>query len=263
MGEIEAGVKANYTARSFLDGVLDAVRAAGGDPDALRPEDLVPLNSLHVGGARATSDLVAGLDLAPGMQVLDIGCGIGGPARQIVQRYGVEVTGIDLTADLVAAAEELSRRTGVGGVRFLEANALALPFEEARFDRALLIHVGMNIADKATLFAEAARVLRPGGLFAVYEEMRVGPGDLPYPMPWAATPDTSFVETPDAYLDLARAAGFLAVARRERGPFGIASIEAQIAAGQAGNMPPDRRGNLLAALKAGIIAPVELILRRP
>ncbi|MFO1105200.1 MAG: methyltransferase domain-containing protein [Amaricoccus sp.] len=263
MGEIEAGVKANYTARSFLDAVLDAVRAAGGDPDALRPEDLVPLDSLHVGGARATSDLVAGLDLAPGMQVLDIGCGIGGPARQIAQRYGVEVTGIDLTADLVAAAEELSRRAGVGGVRFLEASALALPFEDASFDRALLIHVGMNIADKATLFAEAARVLRPGGLFAVYEEMRVGPGDLPFPMPWAGVPEISFVETPHIYQDLAQAAGFLPITQRERGPFGIASVEGQIAAGQTGNMPPDRRANLLAALKAGIIAPVELILRRP
>lgn len=262
MSEIEAGVAANYAMRGLLERILAQVQANGGDPQALRPEDLGPHESLHVGGAQATADLVAQLDLAPGMRVIDIGCGIGGPARQIAQRYGVTVEGVDVTPDFVAVADELSRRAGVAGVRFVEASALALPFAAGSFDRALLIHVGMNIADKARLFAEAARVLRPGAGFAVYEEMRVGPGPLPFPMPWAGGPDISFVETPDTYVDLAQAAGFLAIARRDRRPFGLAAIEEQIRRGQTGGMPPERRANLLAAMRDGIIAPVELILRK-
>ena len=169
---------------------------------------------------RRPRTLLDPLGLAPGVAALDIGCGIGGTARTLAARYGARVEGIDLTPEFVAVAEALSRLAGVEGVAFRTGSATALPFEAARFDLATMLHVGMNVADKAALFAEAARVLRPGGRFAVFDVMRVGPGEIAYPMPWAGSPDISFVETPDAYAALAAggrpARGGAAPARQRR-----------------------------------------------
>ena len=126
--------------------------------------------------------------LLPGSRVLDIGSALGGPARHFAEMFGAHVTGIDLTQEYVDVANELTRRCGLAErAVFRQASALDLPFTRNSFDRASLIHVGMNIADKATLFAEVRRVLEPGALFVVYDIMKVGNGDVPYPMPWAAT----------------------------------------------------------------------------
>ncbi len=94
--------------------------------------------------------------------LLDIGCGIGGPARFFAERFGCRVTGIDLTADFVDAAKALTARVGLTErVAYRQASALTLPFADDSFDLATLLHVGMNIADKAALMTEVRRVLRP------------------------------------------------------------------------------------------------------
>ncbi|MBA3324235.1 MAG: methyltransferase domain-containing protein, partial [Rhodobacteraceae bacterium] len=230
---------------------------------ALRPEDLKPVDSLHLGGWQATEALLAQLDIAPGAQALDIGCGIGGTVRELAVQHGADAWGVDLTPEFVAAAETLSRMAGVTGVSFAQGSAVALPFPAERFDLATLLHVGMNVPDKAAMFAEAARVLRPGGVFAIYDVMRVGEGALGFPMPWAGTAAISFVEAPDIYAELGRAAGFRETARRERAALGIAFLEALQGRGPArAAMPEDRLANALDALRGGVLAPVELILRR-
>jgi ubiquinone/menaquinone biosynthesis C-methylase UbiE len=148
--------------------------------------------------------------------VLDVGSGIGGPARYFARTYGADVTGIDLTPAFVELATDLTARTGLADrVRFVEGSALALPFEVGRFDLATMNHVGMNIAEKATVFAEVRRVLKPGGRFVVYDLMRIGESELPMPMPWADTAETSFVETPDRYRALLEAAGFTVTGERD------------------------------------------------
>jgi ubiquinone/menaquinone biosynthesis C-methylase UbiE len=101
-----------------------------------------------------------------------------------------------------------ARTRSADRTRFVEGSALDLPFEDASFDAATLFHVGMNIADKARLFAEARHTLRRGGTFAVYEVMRKGQGPLPFLLPWADSEATSFVETHDTYRALLAAAGF-------------------------------------------------------
>ena len=122
------------------------------------------------------------------MHLLDVGSGIGGPARTFADAFGCRVTGVDLTEEFVEAANALTRRCGLSDrVSFRQASALALPFADASFDAATLIHVGMNIEDKAGLFAEVRRVLKPDARFGVYDIMRVAEGEIPYPMPWAAT----------------------------------------------------------------------------
>jgi MPBQ/MSBQ methyltransferase len=257
---LERAVRANYGGGT-LDRVLAALADAGLDPERLRPEDLSPYDSMHVGGWRATRDLLDALDLAPGLAALDLGCGLGGAARMLGAR-GLSVEAIDLTPEFVAAAADLTRRTGLDGVAFQAGSVLALPFPDASFDRAVMLHVGMNVEDKAGLFAEAARVLRPGGRFGLYDIMRAGPGELAFPLPWAGSPEISFVETPGTYAALAARAGLTQTARRDRAAFGLAALEA-LRDAPGPRMPADRLANLTRLIAAGVLAPVEMILTKP
>jgi ubiquinone/menaquinone biosynthesis C-methylase UbiE len=218
--------------------------------------------------------LAKDLGLARGMHVLDVGSGIGGPARFFAETHGCRVTGIDLTEEFVRVAVELTRRCGLSELAsFRQASALDLPFDAGTFDAATLIHVGMNIADKARLFENVRRVLKPGALFGVYEAMRAGEGDLPYPMPWAQTIETSFVETPETYRRLLVAAGFkiereenrrefvlkLAGEMREKAAVhGASPLSQQVLLGPALR---DRLANVMRTLERGTIAPVEMIAR--
>jgi ubiquinone/menaquinone biosynthesis C-methylase UbiE len=196
---VDADIAGHYAQGGVERAILDALVRMGKDPERLDAAELGPVDEFHLGGRPATAELAAQLELRPGMELLDIGSGLGGPARHIASAHGCRVTGIDLTEEYVAVARSLSRRTGLDGqVRFEQGSALALPFADAGFDGAYMIHVGMNIADKPALMRGVARVLRPGGFFAIYDVMRVGPGELAFPVPWASQPATSFVETPEA-----------------------------------------------------------------
>lgn len=207
---VEGAVAAHYTTGGLLGRIDAALRALGLDPAAVAPDDLSPVEHMHTGGLSATRQLLAGMNLKPGMHVVDIGCGIGGTAREIAARYGARVTGIDLTPELVDVATELSRRTGFGRMTaFRTGSALALPLPDGCADAAVTLHAAMNIADKAGLMREAHRILKPGALFGVCDVM-LGPlaGPLVYPVPWAAGADTSFPEPPETYRALAAEAGF-------------------------------------------------------
>ena len=261
MGEIESKVAAHYTPGDLHGRILAGLKAAGRDVDALRPDDLKPFESMHIGGWQATEHVVEHLGVARGARVLDVGCGIGGTARTLAVQRGAAVTGIDLTPAFVAAAADLSQRAGVEGIEFIEANATNLPFEDASFDAATMLHVGMNVADKAALFREVARVLRSGGGFAVYDAMRVGPGALAFPMPWITDPEDSFVAAADDYAAAARDTGFRETSREDMREGAVASVEQQRARVAGTPMEP-RFVNAIAALERGTLAPVLMVLRR-
>ena len=157
-------------------------------------EDLAPVDEFHVGGRPATIELVGHLGATTQAELLDIGCGIGGTVRFIASTTGARVTGIDLTPEYIDVAQTLSEWTELDHlVGFEVASALDMPFDDESFDGATQLHVGMNIADKAALFAEIHRVLRPGAPFALYDIMRVSAGDVTFPVPWAADASSSFV----------------------------------------------------------------------
>ena len=205
---IEQGVTAHYTHGALEAVILDALKAAGKDVERLAIDDLSGADEFHTGWRPATAELAKELGLGAGMRVLDVGSGLGGPARYFAAHHGCTVHGIDLTPEYVAVAGSLTRRCGLSEkVTFAVGNGCALPVAGSSFDRATLIHVGMNIADKAAVFAEVARALKPGGLFGVYDLMLTGPGEVPYPMPWAQSRATSFLEI----------AADLRVAARRRG----------------------------------------------
>lgn len=272
---VEEDVARHYTSGNLLERIRRGLTAMGCDPDRPSIDDLKPVDEFHIGGVEATRDLLAQLDLGPDSVLIDIGSGLGGPARFIAATVGCHVTGIDLTEEFVTTARALSERTGLADrTSFVTGSALDLPFAPASFDTATLIHVGMNLPDKAALFTGVARVLRPGGVFAVYDVMRTGPGDLTYPVPWAEIGATDFSVPPDAYRAAAEAAGFTLAAERERRAFALEFFRARQAeaVGQEGPPPlgihlltgatgPEKMRNMMTNIEAGTIAPVEMICR--
>jgi SAM-dependent methyltransferase len=272
--ESEEKVAQQYRREALEQAILDALVASGKDIDRLACADLSAADEYHLGARPATAGLARDLGLAPGMRVLDIGAGIGGPARHFADAHGCVVAGIDLSEDYVQAANALARRCGLADrVSFRQASALALPFPDADFDAATLIHVGMNIADKAKLFAEARRVLKTGGAFGVYDAMIVGEGEPAYPMPWALTAETSFLEPPAVYRSLLAAAGFAIERERDWRDTALdLARKARNRAAQHGASPlglhilmgpttTQRFANVMSALDRGVLAPVEIIAR--
>lgn len=275
MFAIEETVARHYGRERLQDSILAGIEALGREPETVTETELGDVDEFHIGGREATIDITERLDLGPERHVLDIGCGIGGAARYIAQRHGCRVTGVDLTPEFVAVGERLTALTGLSDrVQFQVANATRLPFPDRHFDRAVLMHVGMNIADKDSLFAETARVLDDGGIFAVYDVMRVGDGDLDYPVPWASGPEFSFVCRPEQYGGALTQAGFDLVGTRNHGAAAadfFRRMKERVAASGPpplglhilmGADAPRKVANMIANLQAGRIAPIELICRR-
>lgn len=267
----EAKVAKHYTRGRLEDAILEALAKAGKDPTDLTAADLAPVDEFHVGGIEATKNLAAQMDLRPEFRLLDVGCGIGGPARYFAAEHGCKVTGVDLTEEFIQVAKSLTRRLKLDHlVEFYYASALALPFGPATFDRAYMIHVGMNIMDKAALYCEVRRVLKPGGLFAIFDVMRAADGPLRFPVPWALTEDTSFVAEVHAYREALEAARFRITHQEGRRAFGVEFIVrnmARIAQGGppalgvhllVGETAKPMLSNVLAMMEEGILDPIEL-----
>ena len=191
-------VQDHYTHGGLLERILAFLEQAGIDPEKMNPADLFACDQMHTRGIAATREHVERAGIGPGMRVLDVGCGIGGSARFISTACDCQVTGIDLTQELIDVARELTSRCGLDGrIEFFQADALDMPFEDATFDHVWSHNVIMNIEDKSGLFAEIARVLRSGGRTSCSEFVR-GPGAEPiYPLPWASDASSSFLPTPD------------------------------------------------------------------
>jgi SAM-dependent methyltransferase len=205
----EESVAEHYSRRKLEEAILAAVRSAGKDPGRLTAEDLAPVDEFHVGGLESTQMLAKGMGLRPGMHLLDVGCGIGGPARYFAGQTGCRVTGIDLTEEFVRTATSLTRLVKLDGqASFQRASALKMLFAAETFDGAYMIHVGMNLADKAGVFREVWRVLKKGARFTIFDLMLERKGALRFPLPWAATGETSFVTAAGEYCYALKAEGF-------------------------------------------------------
>jgi SAM-dependent methyltransferase len=272
--DVEGAVARHYTQGSLEKTLLSALEAGGKDADRLSIDDLSGIDEFHLGWGPATEELAEDLGFTPAMHVLEVGSGIGGPARHLAHALGCMVTGVDLTPEFVEVAEMLTRRCHLSGrVSFRQASALDMPFEAGEFDGAVMLHVGMNIADKPALFKEVRRVLKRGARFGVYDIMHMDKGDLPYPMPWAMTPETSFVEPPSHYRKALLKAGFAIELDRSLGELAL-KLNREMREKVALNGPsplgphvllgataPERLANVMAALAQGRIAPIEIIAR--
>ena len=270
----EDDISKHYT-RGDLAAAIDAgLGALGKDASTLRPEDLAPVDEFHIGGRVATVHLIEQLGLKPQHTVLDVGAGIGGASRFVASQYGGRVVGIDLTEEYCMVAMQLAARLGMSErVSYRHGSALAMPFADRSFDAAYMLHVGMNIADKAALCREVARVLRPGARFAVYDILRghnLAP--LVYPVPWASSADMSHVATLDEMRAALVLAGFSVERVEDRSEFAREFV-AKLRAAASGPPPlglhlimgrefPAKIANLAQNVGDGRCAPWELICRR-
>ena len=275
---IEQSIAAHYGDETFGKRLLEALSASGLDINRLSPDELAPIDEFHIGGRLATAELAAQLGLRPGLKLLDVGSGIGGPARYFAHAFGCEVIGIDLTEAFVRIATDLTRRASLSDrVKFQQGSALDLPFEATSFDGATMLHVGMNIDDKPRLCRAVRKVLRPGAFFGIYDLMRTCPGDIEFPVPWSSRPETSFVVEPSVYRAALEAAGFTLSKERNRRDFALdffrdMQAKAKAAGGGASPLGPalimgpefkDKLRHVVEAIERGAIAPIELIARVP
>jgi sarcosine/dimethylglycine N-methyltransferase len=256
MNDALDGVRGHYRATGLTERLKTALAVFGPEDQLLSPQQLAALDQFHTCGLAATAELAKLAGITADMSVLDVGSGVGGPARFLAATCGCRVTGIDLSEPFVDAARYLTERTGQGGqVAFQVASALELPFDDGSFDAVFLQHVAMNISDRARLYREIRRVLKQGGRFATFDAVSLS-AELHYPVPWARTPATSFLLTAAATRDSETAKAWFARLRAS-GPLPSPNLGvvmgpdfAQLAANLGRNIMEGRIGILTAVFEA-------------
>lgn len=206
---VNQAIQAHYGRSELAEVIFTALEQAGIDVRQLSLEALAPIDEFHIRGRAATLELAQAAGLRSTMHVLDIGSGIGGTSRCLAKEFGCRVTGIDLTDEYCQVAAMLTAKVGLDGlIDYRQGDATNLPFEDNAFDVVWTEHVAMNIPDKRRFYGEMYRVLKPGGTLAIYDVLAGAAGPVLFPVPWARTPETSFLVSPEELRQLLGDAGF-------------------------------------------------------
>jgi ubiquinone/menaquinone biosynthesis C-methylase UbiE len=266
----------HYTHGQLLDRILRGVKAIGKTPTTVTVDDLAPVDEFHIGGRQASEDFICQLELSADDHALDIGCGLGGTSRFVASCIGCRVSGIDLTPEFVSTGQSLCDWVGLSGqVELHQGDATEMPFANESFDAAFMLHVGMNIANKAGLFAEVYRLIKPGSMFGIYDVMQTSDEPLTYPVPWSSVPGTSALATREQYVETLERTGFEIMKMRDRREFaaeffaetrrqmeeaeGAPPLGVHIAMGESA---PIKISNMVENIAAGRVAPVEIFATR-
>jgi len=270
-------VKQHYTHGSLVDAIAQGIQALGKTLETVEIDDLGPVDEFHIGGRVATESFLDQLEIEPSHHVLDVGCGLGGASRFAASRYGCQVTGVDLTQEYVDTGNIICGWLGLDDRVNLESeDATQLPQPDETFERAYMLHVGMNIAEKQSLANELFRVIRCGGRLGIYDVMRVGDGELTFPVPWASESQGSSIDPLTVYKSALKTAGFNILAERNRREFALeffAQLKSKAATADGppplglhilmGSTATTKIGNMIENISRNIVAPVELVAEKP
>jgi ubiquinone/menaquinone biosynthesis C-methylase UbiE len=214
--DLNSSIEAHYGNDDLVERIMTALRAAGYDADNPTAEMLSLVDQLHGGGLDSTKAQAELAGVSRGMKVLDAGCGVGGSSRYLAYTYGCRVDAIDLTPQFVETAERLNRFCRLEDmISVRQGSVTDLPYEDRAFDLVWCQNVSMNVEDKPRMFAEAYRVLGPGGRYTLSHLAQGETGEPHYPLPWAREPSYSFIETPKEMLEVLKAAGFVNIVVRQ------------------------------------------------
>lgn len=272
----EKSIEDHYHRDNLLREIRNAIAAMGKTTGSVTIDDFSSIDEFHIGGREATDHLIKQLNFSGQDHLLDVGCGLGGACRFVAVTYGNRVTGIDVTRDYIEAGRALCAWVGLDNqVALRQGSILSMPFENDIFDGGFMLHVGMNIEDKARLFAEVHRVLHPGASFGVFDIMQIGDGTITYPVPWATVPETNHLATPDQYKQAMRDAGLMVLAENHRRDDAFSFFKQVRENNAAGGGPPplglhtligrgagEKVKNMIRSIREGHIAPVEMIAQK-
>ena len=256
--------------------IVSALNKMSKPLDTLTVEDLAPVDHFHARGFPATVELADRLPLKAGQHIVDIGCGLGGPARYLAKRFQCNVSGVDITEPFVEAANKLTALLRMERqVRIELGDGQHLPYADSTFDGAFTQHVTMNVADRPAYFAEAYRVLKPGAFFALTEHGLGEKGDPHYPLPWSMDGSGAYLVTPSETRALLQHAGFVDIRMEDTGTKYAAGYQAAIEKAQKGELPPlgihllmgesapQKTRNALRNIEEGRTHPIQVICRKP
>jgi ubiquinone/menaquinone biosynthesis C-methylase UbiE len=256
--------------------IMSALERAGKSAGTLTMEDLAPVDHFHARGFPATVELADRLPVRPGDHILDIGCGLGGPARYFAARFRCTVSGIDITPAFVEAANKLTSLLGMASeVTIEQGDGQRLPYPDAAFDGAYTQHVTMNVANRSQFFGEAYRVLKPGAFFALTEHGLGHTGNPHYPLPWSMDGSGSYLMSPSDTRSFLEAAGFADLAAEDTGDKYLAAYKHVMELAAQGALPPlglhilmgesapERTRNAARNIDEGRTHPVQVVCRKP
>jgi ubiquinone/menaquinone biosynthesis C-methylase UbiE len=266
----------HYSSGDLLSRLTTALIADGVDPDRPGIEALAPYDQFHGRGLEATVEISGLMQAGPADHILDIGSGIGGPARYFASRLGCRVTGIDLTPEFCAVARRLTHALDLEDkVTFSVGDAVAMPYADGSFEGAYSMNVSMNIADKGALYREIHRVLKPRAWLVLSEIARGEGGEPEYPTPWASSAHSSFLSTPQQTREGLTAAGFDIVRLHDTIAESLAFGARSRAMVERGEKPPHRAvmlihgeiasraiANTSRGLAEGRLVPIEVFARK-